>query len=113
LRKLLLEPLNRKSPFWSLRLTHGVLVSEHSNLLNRFLNWNGLQPLGPDPDIDLGTFAGTHHHGGGGFRTGLHQCSVGGFRDRGNGRVGQRDQPSGADLRQHRQRGGGAGAQDQ
>ena len=45
LRKLLLEPLNRKSPFWGLRLAHGVLVSEHSNLLNRFLNRDGLQPL--------------------------------------------------------------------
>ena len=36
--------------------------------------------------------------GRGGVRTSLHQCAVGGFGDRGDGVVGQRDQPSGAGI---------------
>ncbi len=54
-------------------------------------------------DRDRRTFAGTDHDGGSRFRRSLDQCAVGGIGDRGNGLVGQRDQPSGAGVGQHRQ----------
>ncbi len=39
-----------------------------------------------------------HHRGCGGFRRSLHQRAVGGVRHRGDGVVGQRDQPPGAGI---------------
>ena len=49
-------------------------------------------------DRDRGAGAGTHHHGCGRLRGGLHQCAVGSFRHRGNDVVRQRDQPAGAEI---------------
>ena len=42
--------------------------------------------------------AGTRHDGRGGLRGSLHQCAVGGFRDRGAVVIRQRDQPSGSGI---------------
>ena len=55
--------------------------------------------VGRYADIDRRARAGTHHHGRGRVRGSLHQRAVGGVGDRGNGVVGQRDQPSGPGIR--------------
>ena len=54
--------------------------------------------LGRHADDDRRARAGAHHRGGRGFRRGLHQCAVGGLRNRGAVLVGQRDQPPGAGI---------------
>jgi len=48
--------------------------------------------------LDCGARAATHDDGRGSIRGSLHQCAVGGFGDRGDVVVGQRDQPSGSGL---------------
>ena len=60
-----------------------------------------------------GTRAGIDHHGRGGIRGSLHQRAVGGVRDRRDGVLRQRDQPSGAGIGADGQRGRRPGPQHQ
>ncbi len=54
-------------------------------------------------DGDRRAFGGTRHQGCGSFRGSLHQCAVGRIRHRGDGFLGQRDQPPGPGLGADRQ----------
>ena len=64
-------------------------------------------------DGERRAFGATGHHGRGGFRRSFHQRAIGGVRHRRDGIFRQRDQPSGPGIGADRQRGGGAGAEDQ
>ena len=57
--------------------------------------------------------AGTRNGGRGGLRRSVHQCAVGGFCDRGDVVIGQRDQPSGSGLGADGRRGRRSGAHHQ
>ena len=57
-----------------------------------------LEASAGDADLDRGAFAGTDHHGRRGVRGSFHQCAIGGIGDRGDGLLGQRDQPPGAGI---------------
>lgn len=80
---------------------------------DRVVGLHRARSLGRHADRDCRTFAGTDHLGRCGVRTGLDQCAVGGFCDRRNGLVDQRDQPPGAGICQHRRSGRASGSHHQ